>query len=96
MPLEECCRRDHYHVPLHRVRWVSEERKTRNVKHGDPRQQCMMLIMVNQTEVQWKGLTLGEPPKSLLCLLYEVGLLDYGRSPALAECVQTKNGSSCP
>ena len=35
-------------------------------------QQCIILKMVSQTKVQWKSLTLKEPPTSSRCPLYQL------------------------
>ena len=48
-------------------------RKLRSVDHVSPRQQCIILKMVKQAEVQWKGLTLEEPTPSR-CPLYQVSM----------------------
>ena len=42
-------------------------RKGCSVEHMSPRQQCIILQMVSQTEVQWEGPTLEKPPTSSRC-----------------------------
>ena len=53
-------------------------RKGCSVEHVSPRQQCIIMKMVSQTEVQWKGLSLKEPPTSSRCPLHQVSVLDDG------------------
>ena len=53
-----------------------ESRKGCSNEHVSPRQQYIILEIVSQTEVQWKGL-LEEPPTSSHCPLYQIRMFDY-------------------